>query len=320
MLVQCAAMDSATVVRRGASQAGRQKAMAETIQRVRFDNIIYSTDFSRASQDALPYAVALAEHYGSTIYVVHAISPDLDIYYPPEQVMGLQEAAEKVSKEYMTSLIDSDVFRGVPHQGSVNVGEIWDVLSAIVSEHNIDLIVVGTRGRRGLSKLIMGSVAEEVFRLATCPVLTVGPHGIDTPPQDKLCRILLATDFSPESNRATRYAISLAEEFQACLSVMYAAPPPEADSSVKTVLEDFFAKRLSELVPKEAMPWCTLEYIVEFGAPADAILRISSAQKTELIVMGVRGAGTMVRATTHFGATVHRVVAEAPCPVLTIRA
>jgi nucleotide-binding universal stress UspA family protein len=292
--------------------------MANTIQRIRFKNILYSTDFSQASQAALPYALAVAEHYGAKIYVVHAISPELYAYLPPESVNVVVDAAEASANESMRKLTGSGVFADIPHSAIVKDGEIWDVMNALVSEHNIDLIVVGTHGRRGLSKLVMGSVAEEVFRLATCPVLTVGPHGIDTPPPHELRRILLATDFSADSIRAINYAISLGEEFQACLIAIHVAPSPE-DPCVKMRLTDFFTERLSELVPTEVTPWCDLEYVVEFGTPAEAILRISRERQAELIVMGVRGAGALVRTSTHFGATVHRVVTEAHCPVLTIR-
>jgi len=293
--------------------------MPTQVGRIKFENILCPTDFSSAARTALPYAAALASHYGSTIYVVHAISPEVAEYYPPESVRPALENAEASAQRSMNELMSSNVFSDVPHQGIVNHGEIWDVLSAVISEMKIDLIAVGTRGRRGLSKLIMGSVAEEIFRLASCPVLTVGPHAIDTPPQRVLHRILLATDFSADSIRAMSYGLSLAEEFQACLIPMYVAPPPETDPSVKIRLTDFFTERLSELVPAEVAPWCDLEYVVEFGTPAEAILKAATERQAELIVAGVRGAGGVARASTHFGATAHRVVTGAHCPVLTVR-
>ena len=293
--------------------------MATAIQRIRFDNILYPTDFSPASQNALPYALAVAEHYGARIYVVHVISPEVYVYLPPESLAAVMDAATASANASMRKLTSSGLLGDIPHTAIVRHGEIWDVLNALQSEYDIDLIVVGTRGRRGLSKFILGSVAEEVFRLASCPVLTVGPHGIDTPARPELRRILLATDFSADSVRAINYAISLGEEFQACLIAMYVAPTPEVDPCVRIRLTHFFTERLSELVPTEVSPWCDLKYVVEFGTPAEAILKTSREQQAELIVMGVRGAGAIVRTSTHFGATAHRVVTEAHCPVLTIR-
>lgn len=293
--------------------------MPAQVRRIRLENILCPTDFSGAAQNALPYAAAVASHYGGTIYVVHVICPEVYVYCPPESVTPALEKAKASGQRSMDELMNSSVFADIRHQGLVKHGEIWDVLSGLVSEHKIDLIVVGTRGRRGLSKLVMGSVAEEIFRLASCPVLTVGPHGVDTPPRHTFRRILLATDFSADSIRAMDYGLSLAEEFQACLIPMYVAPPPEVDPSVKIRLTDFFTDRLRELVPTEATPWCSLEYVVEFGTPAEAILKTAGERQAELIVMGVRGAGAIARASTHFGATAHRVVTGAHCPVLTIR-
>jgi nucleotide-binding universal stress UspA family protein len=293
--------------------------MTSEIRRIRFEKILYATDFSPASEVALPYALAVAEHYGATVFVVHAITPELYVYCPPESVESVLYAAEQYANECMGKLTSSAMFGDIPHSGVVRHGEIWDVLSAMVSEHSIDLIVVGTRGRRGLSKLILGSAAEEVFRLSNRPVLTVGPHGTDTPPKREMQSILFATDFSADSARAMNYAISLAEEFQARLIVMHVAPAPETDPCVKVRLTDFFTERLNEFVPTEALSWCNPEYVVEFGPPAESILRTATERQAELIVLGVRGTGSMIRTSTHFGATAHRVVADACCPVLTIR-
>jgi nucleotide-binding universal stress UspA family protein len=295
------------------------KPVPSEISRIRFENILYATDFSPASRTAFPYALAMAQHYGATIFVVHVISPALYTYSPPESLVPLLDAAETSANEFMRRFVASVDMGDTPHQEIVKVGEIWEVLSSEINEHNIDLIVAGTRGRRGLSKLIMGSVAEEIFRLANCPVLTVGPLGVDTPPQSELRTILVATDFSTDSIRATKYAISLAEEFEARLIAMHVAASPEADPSVKIRLTDFFTERLREVVPSEATPWCKVESVVEFGAPAEAILRTSRDRQAELIVMGVRGGGAVPGVSTHFGATAHRVVTEAHCPVLTIR-
>src|SRR5512147_3053553 len=201
---------SQSVRRRRCRRSAPTNPMANNSHRIRFDNILHSTDFSQASDIALPYAVSLAEHYGATIYVVHAISSQAFAYFPQESAILALEAAEASANECMERLTSSEILRNIPHKAVVKQGEIWDVLNEVVGEHKIDLIVVGTRGRRGVKKLIMGSVAEEVFRLATCPVLTVGPHGTDTPAQHKLRRILLATDFSADSIGALRYAISLA--------------------------------------------------------------------------------------------------------------
>jgi nucleotide-binding universal stress UspA family protein len=294
-------------------------SMHSEISRIRFKNILYATDFSPLSRAALPYALAMAQHYGSKIFVVHVIPPEMYMYSPPDFPAPLLDVTELAANEQMRTLISSVALGDIPHQGIVKVGEIWEVISSEVNEHNIDLIVVGTRGRCGLSKFLKGSAAEEIFRLTKCPVLTVGPRSVDTPPQHELDTILLAIDFSDESIGTVKYASSIAEEFQSRLIAMHVAPSPDTDPNVKMRLSDFFSERLNEVLPPEAMPWCKLETIVEFGAPAEAILRISRDRQAELIVMGAKGAGGVPGIASHFGTTAHRIVTEAHCPVLTVR-
>jgi hypothetical protein len=113
----------------------------------------------------------------------------------------------------MEEVLASEQLRDVPHEGVVKHGEIWDALEPVTSEHNADVIVTRTRGRRGLQKLAMGSVAEEIVRLSPVPVLTVRPGAAQTG-RHVLRTILYPTDFSADSMRALVYALSVAEEFQ----------------------------------------------------------------------------------------------------------
>ena len=117
-------------------------------------------------------------------------------------------------------------FKGVKHNELIEQGEVPEVLSRLVREHDIDLIVIGTGGRKGLEKLLLGSVAEEVFRNAGCPVLTMGPHATHWKIDGNLRHILYATDFGPESLHGLPYAISLAEENRARLTLLHVAPEP----------------------------------------------------------------------------------------------
>jgi nucleotide-binding universal stress UspA family protein len=190
-----------------------------------------------------------------------------------------------------------------------------------------DLIVLGTHGREGFERLVLGSVAEKVLRQAACPVLTVGQPAAGPPPGPPLYgRILCAVDFSRCSLRALDYALSLAQEAKALLHVLHvlewapdqgirehAAPDPG--------LGDFLVReatqRLREAIPEEARDWCRPEEIVSTGKPYAAILREAREKGSELIVMGVRGRGALDLAL--FGSTTHHVVRQAPCPVLTIR-
>src|ERR1017187_202667 len=130
------------------------------------------------------------------------------------------------SKQQLAALIDSKSFKGVQHKELIEEGEVPEVLSKLVRKYGIDLIVIGTGGRKGLGKLLLGSVAEEVFRNAECPVLTMGPHATRWETNGNLQHILFATDFGPESLHGLPYALSLAEENRARLTLLHVAPEP----------------------------------------------------------------------------------------------
>lgn len=143
--------------------------------------------------------------------------------------------------------------RGVPHEALFGVGDVWNVLSQLIGKHDIDLIVVGTHGRTGARKLVMGSIAEKIFRQAFCPVLTVGPNVVRQQKSvAEFNQILLATDFGGESVAAAPYAISLAQEHQACLSLLHVLERPDVGTVDLESNSDFLVRRLQELVPKDA--------------------------------------------------------------------
>ncbi len=137
-----------------------------------FENILFPTDFSSSSQAAIPYLRAFAERYGSAIHVIHVLGPEPMLEIPLDKLPEL-DADRDVAQSEMHILLASNGFDKIAHTATVERGQLWKVLAACLEEKSIDLIVLGTHGRHGLKKLVLGSVAEQVFRLAHCPVLTV---------------------------------------------------------------------------------------------------------------------------------------------------
>jgi nucleotide-binding universal stress UspA family protein len=284
--------------------------------RIRLENVVLATDFSQASTAAVGYATSIARNYQGRVYVVHVIPPE--VYSPPETIPRIEEDVQRWVEEQMNGLLASEQLQDVPHEGIVKHGEIWDALEPIISHHNADVIVTGTRGRRGLQKLVMGSVAEEILRLSPIPVLTVRPDAAQTG-RHVIRTILYPTDFSAESMRALAYALSIAQEFQSCMILLHVAPSMHHDPEVRNRLQSFFSDQLRQIVPAETASWCQQQLVVEFGDPAEAILQCADAYKADLIVMGVRGSGSMVRASTHFGSTAYRVISQVRAPVFSVR-
>jgi nucleotide-binding universal stress UspA family protein len=192
----------------------------DALTRVQLNNVLFATDFSSAAGAAVPYATALARHYGAQLYALHVRPQAVNPMAPPESWKSLEEAAEIQADQEKQKLVQT--FAGIPIQVLIREGDLWSNLEAIIKENKVDLIVIGTRGRSGIGKFLLGSAAEEIFRQAPCPVLTVGPHSTaELEASGEFTRILLATDFSPESTAAASYAISLAQEYQACLTLMH---------------------------------------------------------------------------------------------------
>jgi nucleotide-binding universal stress UspA family protein len=219
---------------------------------------------------------------------------------------------------------------------TVKRGQLWQVLSQQIVEKQIDLIVLGTHGRHGLKKFVLGSVSEQVFRLARCPVLTVGPHAMDEKVATaNFATILFATDFSYGSQRALSYASSLARCNKSHLILLHAVSasmgivpsnfflvgPAAVDESTELIAATLASERqrLTELIFSESMEELNPEVIVDCGPAAETILNIAENKRANLIVMGAHRASLGSFATHLPWATASTVVRQAHCPVLTVR-
>ena len=280
---------------------------------VSIKQILFATDFSRASARALPYALAIAEKYDAKLYAAH-ITPE-PVGLPAAAREGLQSLGVKHQRDDRKSLAQLESqLHGVQHEIVSREGNVWTELSKITRDEGIDLIVVGTHGRAGASKLLMGSVAETIFRHAPCPVLTVGPETSGEPDSiADLHEILFPTDFSAESLAALPYAISLAQQNDARLYLLYVAGKSQRG---ETLLES----QLRNLVPPDAKLFSEPKVYVETGPPAEQILALAEELGTDLIVLGVKGTPFAFEASAHLPqATAYKVVSQATCPVLTVR-
>jgi nucleotide-binding universal stress UspA family protein len=218
----------------------------------------------------------------------------------------------------MERLVKEAEFGTVPHEVLLKQGELWETLRNMVEQYRIDVIALGTGGRRGLQEVLMGSIAEEILRLAHRPVLAVGPDTREPPPESEPRCILLANDFSVNCLRAVACADSLAHKFGARLVSLHVAPEAPEDPETATRLEQFFLQRLEQSLDVAAFLKGQLEFRVEFGLPADSILKSASEHAVDLIVVGVRGAGTVIRPSCHLGKTTYHLVSQARCPVFAV--
>jgi len=313
------------------STADRKAAEPSTAVAVK--NVLFATDFSATSEAALPYAVAICRRFGSTLHLAHVLSETSMLLMTggvDYVSMGtIYEDAQAEAKEKLEKITNE--LEGIPHRRYVRYGQVWRGLNGIIDEQQIDMIVVGTHGRTGLGKLLLGSVAEDILRHASCPVLTVGPkvsgraklpafpkQGHDLAPLElELEQIVLATDFAPSAPQIARRAVKLAEEFRARLTLVHVIEDYTHLGSRPDSME-VGVGRLQALIPADAALQYPVETVLEFGSPAERILKVAGEREADMIVLGARSARDI--GSTHLPwSSAHHVIAQAHCPVLTIR-
>jgi len=291
--------------------------------RISLRNILYLTDFSEPSEAALSFAVTMARRHGAKVHALHVLLPTPYPYAAPGLAAATLEAEEESAQAEMQR-VESQL-AGLQHETIVERGTcVWPGVEQAIQEGSIDLIVAGTRGRTGVDKLMMGSVAEEIFRRSPVPVLTIGPSvQRNVHNGARFHRVLFATDFTPESLAGAPYAISLAQENQSRLLLLVVMRKPEHPSAADNRRVELSAtealQRLYELVPDSAKLEFPAEVAVEFGEPAERIVEIAKQRGVDLIVLGVRKTPQIGAATHLERAIAHKVVAHAACPVLTVR-
>jgi len=198
---------------------------------------------------------------------------------------------------------------------------VTDLILSQAEERAANLIVMGTHGLRGIDRLMLGSVTERVLRRARCPVLAVrkpAHHVISSvhdPEPVHLRKMLLCTDFSDHAHRASEYAVSMAKEYGAELTLLHVLEdvPRSADLESATVK---VAKQLEEFIVPKAREGCTVKVMVRIGKPYQQIIELALEAQTDLVFMGVRGHGALD--TAIFGSTAYRVIQLGPCPVLAV--
>ena len=290
-----------------------------TATKVSLTKIMVLTDFSEASNTALQYALALARRYDAAICLTHVIAPDSYQLAEPGLAEMTYQKMRQAAEQGIADILVSGILRGVPHEVLVEEGYVWPTVERLIKDKEIDLVVTGTHGAGKVKKMLVGSVAEEVFRQAKCGVLTVGPRVKNPAPHEvEPQNILFATDFGPGATRAVEYAYSLAQEHAAQLTVMHVIEEGAVYTrESEKRLRELAIARMRMFMPTESDNLCKVTFRVAFGAAPEEILAEARDTNADLIVMGAKARTTFAG---HAPLSVaYSVVAKAPCPVLTIR-
>ena len=289
---------------------------------IKIERILCPTDLSTEADEALRYALALAKAYRAKLILVYCKEagsvPDSACACPAPDLFKLS----------LFTRLDANELKTLDWTGVVCEGE--DIGKTIVQEahkRKADLIVMRSR-RRPRAAVLLGSTAETVCRSAPCPVLVTHPNevewvGLSTEEID-LHRILIAHDFSSDSELALNYGCSLAQEYQAemhLVHVMDSAGHPEPELAWSTASGNAYtegAGRLQQALPKEAFLWCQIVNVVRCGKAHEEVLTYAKDHEIDLICMGASGGNGWALGKL-FGSTVDRILRQAPCPVLICR-
>jgi nucleotide-binding universal stress UspA family protein len=286
--------------------------------------ILCAIDRSPSSLQAFGYAIALAKWQSARLTLLEVIEeapPPGGSRAPTSD--GVPDETRKTLERDLRRVLTARRASDVKVEISMRKGNVVQEILAQARTSRSDLVVIGTHGRGGVQRLVLGSVAEKVLRLATCPVLTVR-SGVRLARRSRspFDTILCPTDFSAAANKAVAYAKTLAQEADATLILMTAvewpfgeAVMPGAVTELRKSIESDASKALTRLLPRPANG--RAQTTVALGKAGDAIVKVARARSADLIVMGVSGRGALDVAL--LGSTAHHVIREGTWPVLTVR-
>ena len=299
---------------------------------LQLQKILFPTDFSRCAEQALAHAVFLAEKYGAEIHVLHVVT----LFNDQPSIISDEITETEVTIRKLEDIAEKQLNKVVDAKGSDDMKIITATKREVsaapaileyTSDYNIDLIVMGTHGRRGLGHLLLGSAAEEVVRLAPCPVFTI--RELKEPkPVMQVNNILVPIDFSNHSQKALNYATEIAQSYNSRLQVlhiieetMHPAFSVTGKSSIFDLIpgiEDDCRKRTEKML-KAAVPDKVKSNIyIKGGRAASDIIKFAKENSTDLIVIATHGLTGLEHML--LGSVTEKVVRMAHCPVFTVKA
>jgi nucleotide-binding universal stress UspA family protein len=294
--------------------------------------ILCPTDLSEIAPRAFDHALALARFHQAEVELAYVSEPLLPgpvapTSYPPWVV--LDPALRGRLQSALETLAAPASALGIPVRIEVQEGRVVAKILERARAWPADVVVMGTHGRGGFERWVLGSVTEKVLRRAPCPVLTVPPPASGLRPESCVLfrRIVCPVDFSCASLAALGYALKLAEESGAEITVLHVLEWLIEDEpgariagfdvpEFRRYLEKDAHDRLGKIVPEDAHNWCRPREVVMGGRPWREVLRVAEEDRADLIVMGVRGRNPVDLAV--FGSTTQHVVRGAKCPVLVV--
>lgn len=282
---------------------------------VAIQNVAVATDFSDCSERAVLHAVGIARKFGAALHLLNLVQPS-KFAAVPDMLPEIDKAAGRDCDDLIHRLSNTHLLEGVKCHRWVEQGEIFEVAGEFIRQHHIDLLVVGTHGRGGLSRLLFGSVSQEILQHVSCPVVTVGPCSGCPDTQVKLKKVLFSTDLSAESRAALPWVLTAVREWKTELDVLHVCSAKEANCP------GLLPQRMEELRTRidslqEGYPQLPIRYHQIAGKPAPRIIEFANGNEMDLIVLGIKAPQGLYGGSRWSQA--YEILREARCPVLSVR-
>lgn len=298
--------------------------------------ILHPTDFSAGARAALGHALHLARQHEARLHILH-VAPT----FGNDPLRGAFDASVDEETFYRHLWQEADVQMqsalgafGEPDRADVEIQRVHSrgnapgpVIVEYAEDQRVDLIVMGTHGRRGFREMLLGSVTQEVVRRVQCPVLTIRVQEDETTRVDGIARLLVPVDFSASSRQAVVYAKELAALYAAELDLLHVVGVPRNpelyDQSfplfdeVKTNVVAASMQGLERLMSETPGPDVPASCHVRTGYPAREILLFAEEHRADMVVMATHG----LTGFQHFlfGSVAEKIVQRAPCPVFVVK-
>lgn len=274
-------------------------------------NIALATDFSPWSERAIQPALFVAQQFRAVLHFLHTVRRS-EFSFVPDMMVPLEELAERDYSDLISRLNAARSLENIEHRWWNLDGEVSGVFGDFVRNHRIDLLVLGTRGRSGISKLLLGSIAQEIFHYISCPALTIGPWSRVASKHPELKKVLFATDLSAESEAAIPYVLTTAETWQAEVHVLHVCS--SANSGCQYSMDEFRGKMDAQLKGETHLP---ISYHLLPGEPSSTVLNFATENRVDLIVLGLDHDRSLYSGPSLSHA--HEIMRQARCPVLSVR-
>jgi len=288
--------------------------------------ILCPIDFSEFSESAYQHALSVAEHHRAKLVAQHIVEmwrhPSGDFAASAGVYEEYSQALRESSKKQLQEFVENHPHDEIQPELVVQTGVAADSILSFAQLQKADVIVMGTHGRRGFDRLMLGSVTDRVMRTAPCPVLVASkpPQGSVAVGKERghvhhLSRILFCADFSENSEGALKYAISATAEYDAELTLLHVVEGVPSQAETEDAMAAA-AERLDKLIPLEGRKTLKIKTAVRIGKPHTQIIQLALETQIDLMTMGVRGRGALDVAV--FGSTTYRVMQLGSCPVLAV--